>query len=297
MALLGVLAIVFGYCTWRYIERPFRDKGRFSKKTIFISAALMSAAMIGFGVVGTLSDGFVDRLSSDEQELLGYEDYRYESIYREGRCFLTPTQSRAGFSSLCNYIGAGNDSYLLWGDSHAASFSSGLRKLLPDAVIQYTASNCAPVINTVTPLYSYCENINSFVFSEIKRIKPTVIVLLANWINYDSVNLLVQLSKTIAEIKNVSATSKIVVVGSLPQWQARLPTIMLKRRQYLNVAANIDTPLLSELYAEDAKLKSVALGGRASFISALDALCTRNGCLATAKVHGKLNQQLGTMGT
>jgi peptidoglycan/LPS O-acetylase OafA/YrhL len=287
LASLAVSAIVFGYFTWRYIERPFRDKRRVNKKSIFALAALMSAALFSLGMLGFLKDGFVERLSSDERELLVYERYKHEPLYRDGQCFLEPEQSWVDFSPICSSIGARSGSVLLWGDSHAAAFSSGLRSVLPDAVIQYTASVCPPAINMVIPTRPHCKDINAFVLSEVKRIKPTVVVLLANWIGYDSINVLAQISKTIAEIKEVSTATKIVVVGGLPQWKPSLPLVMFQKRMNVNVAALIYTPLLTDLYTKDAKLKFIALSSGASFASALDALCQKDNCLATAKLDNK----------
>ena len=114
LALLAVSAIVLGYFTWRYVERPFRDKRRVGRKTIFASAALMSAAMFGLGVLGFLKDGFPERLSSADQELLGFLRYNRGPIYREGQCFLGPDQSWTDFSSVCSSIQARNGSLLLW---------------------------------------------------------------------------------------------------------------------------------------------------------------------------------------
>jgi SGNH domain (fused to AT3 domains) len=287
LALLAVSAIVFGYFTWRYIERPFRDKRRVSKQTIFASAALMSAAMFGLGVLGFLTDGFVERLSSDEQELLGYVRYKREPIYREGQCLLYAEQSWVEFSPICSSIGASNGSVLLWGDSHAAAFSSGLRAVLPDAVIQYTASGCPPAINMVFPERPHCEDINSFVLSEVKRIKPTVVVLHANWFGYGSMNVVAQITKTIAEIKVVSTASRIVVAGPLPQWKQSLPLYMLRKRLNLNATAYIYSPLVADLYTKEAKLESLALSSGASFVSALGALCENDKCLATAQLNDK----------
>jgi len=286
--LLAVSAVVLGYFTWRYIERPFRDKSRISRRTIFASAVLMSAAIFGIGMLGFLEDGFVGRLSSDDRKILAYEQYKLRPIYREGQCFLEPEQSWVDFSPICSSISAGSRSVLLWGDSHAASFSSGLRVVLPDAVIQYTASACAPVINMSFPLRPNCKDINAFVLSEVKRIKPTIVVLLANWNSYDQSKMLAQLSKTIAEIRAVSTASKIVIVGSLPEWHPSLPQVLLAKGLHLNSTAYIYTPMLADLYAGDAKLEAVASSGGASFVSALDALCARGNCLATAQLNSKV---------
>ena len=285
VALLVMAAFVFGYLTWRYIERPFRDKDCVSKRTIVASAASISAAMFGLGLLGIFQGGFIGRLSSEQQQIVAYEQYKSAPIYREGQCFLKPEQSWVDFSAICSSIGTKSGSVLLWGDSLAASFSIGLRTVLPDAVIQYTAASCAPAINMAFPLSPYCKDINTFVLSEVGRIKPAVVALLANWSYYGD-QTMAQLSETIAEIKAVSVGSKVVVVGSFPRWYPSLPRVMLEKQIYLNGVIYAYTPLLPDLYVEDAKIKSLALASGASFVSALDALCEKDNCLATAESNG-----------
>jgi len=66
---IATLAIAF--LSWRFIEKPFRDKTRFSTKPIFISALVASLIFILVGLVGIQSDGFKSfyesRLSKEER--------------------------------------------------------------------------------------------------------------------------------------------------------------------------------------------------------------------------------------
>jgi len=63
-AALAVAAIALAYPTWRYVERPFRDRTRISRRTIVASAALLSAAMIGAGLAGHINKGFAGRFDN-----------------------------------------------------------------------------------------------------------------------------------------------------------------------------------------------------------------------------------------
>ena len=65
-----VLALVLSYLTWRYIERPFRDRKRISRTTVFASAAGVSLLLLIFGLYGIRSDGFANRFQEADSDLL-----------------------------------------------------------------------------------------------------------------------------------------------------------------------------------------------------------------------------------
>jgi peptidoglycan/LPS O-acetylase OafA/YrhL len=48
-------ALMLGYLSWRFIERPFRDRRQFSRKTIFAAAAFAGVVAVAGGVTGSLS--------------------------------------------------------------------------------------------------------------------------------------------------------------------------------------------------------------------------------------------------
>lgn len=61
MQLMGGLAILsFGlsYLSWKYVERPFRNKDFINRNTVFAYSALCSILFIGLGMGGYLSNGF-----------------------------------------------------------------------------------------------------------------------------------------------------------------------------------------------------------------------------------------------
>ena len=71
MAALCVVSIALAYLSWKYVERPFRNKHRFSRKQVFFYSALCSTLFIAFGLIGYFSDGFPDRVDySPSRKLL-----------------------------------------------------------------------------------------------------------------------------------------------------------------------------------------------------------------------------------
>jgi len=63
MGLLSILAMILAYLSWRFIETPFRNKDRFSQKTIFLFSILGSLLFIGIGVFFIILKGAEFRIS------------------------------------------------------------------------------------------------------------------------------------------------------------------------------------------------------------------------------------------
>ena len=62
---LAVLSFAFAYMSWKYIERPFRNKHRISQKNVFVYGAICSALFVGLGFAGTLNNGYKDRFPQE----------------------------------------------------------------------------------------------------------------------------------------------------------------------------------------------------------------------------------------
>jgi len=68
----GLAAATFpiGYLSWRFIERPFRDRKRFTRGQIFGIAGVVSAVFVGLGVLIIKTDGLIDRYPRADRALL-----------------------------------------------------------------------------------------------------------------------------------------------------------------------------------------------------------------------------------
>ena len=291
MSALAILSFGFAYLSWKYVERPFRNKHRISRNKVFAYGALCSALFIGIGLAGYLCKGFESRLSATEQALLSYVhwgDSNYVGIYRMGTCFLEPEQSYKSFSDDCLPKNI-NSSVLIWGDSHAASLSLGMRQVFPN-VVQYTASGCPPVKDGIVTDRPFCKEINDFVFEKIRNIKPKAIYMSANWNRdpYKAMDIPVVVEKTIKEIQRISPSSQIVLIGTFPQWLPNLPTRMYKIKMELEDKVYLSTPLFSNITALDNSLNAVATKRGIEFYSVLDTSCINDSCLATTLYDGKI---------
>lgn len=282
LAMLGVVTVVLAYLSWKYVEIPFRNKHRFSRKQIFVYSSLCSGFFISVGSAGYFSNGFEDLyqqgLTSSQKEIFSFSKMDVGHVYRDGKCYLQPHQSFEEFSVECRDIVKEDPTLLIWGDSHAAALSKGLREVHKN-VIQYTASACPPIVGLVLFSFPHCARINDFVIREIGRIRPTEIFLHANWHTYYMTrNPTKGLRATIAEIRMVSPESHITIVGGVPQYLPSLPKAMLMTGMTLDKIGYLRTPLYEELILVDKELEQVAHVEAVEFLSAIESLCRGDRC-------------------
>ena len=67
---LAVLSVLLGYLSWRFVERPFRNRRQFSRAQIFQLGGGVSALFVGLGVAGVLTTGFAALRYQGEERYL-----------------------------------------------------------------------------------------------------------------------------------------------------------------------------------------------------------------------------------
>lgn len=78
LQVMGLLSLgVFGLAllSWKYIETPFRDKVRFTRSSIIKYGVILSLALMIFGFVGHITQGFLYRYSAQDQKLASLDRY------------------------------------------------------------------------------------------------------------------------------------------------------------------------------------------------------------------------------
>tara|TARA_R110002096_G_scaffold91753_8_gene207660 strand:+ start:3822 stop:5717 length:1896 start_codon:yes stop_codon:yes gene_type:complete len=283
---LSICSLVLAYFSWKYVERPFRNNKIIGRKYIFIYAISISILIVALGLFTHKKNGFIDRLSAEQQQIASYNQYDYATIYRKNECFLDITQTFKEFSVSCKKVVENSNTLLIWGDSHAAALSSGLRKKTPN-LIQYTAANCPPMINMFLDFKSRCEDINNFILQEVKKIKPNIILLHANWYIKPQIQD-THIIKTINRINKISPLSKVYIIGGTPQWYPNLPLHLIRREVSQDKETYITVSAFNDLKTTDEKLHLASnVTNAASFLSVLEMLCNGSMCQAVVETnHG-----------
>ena len=185
-----VLSIGLAVLSWRYVEQPFRRRHRIGRRTVVVAGTGAVAAMLAIGVVVPAFDGLPHRFNDAVIRLAAAG----QDISRDGRACInrkTPDDVRQG--DLCESIGASTptQSFLLWGDSHAAALVPAINKAAARAGrsgLMAMASGCPPLIGITSPsgLRKFpCLDFNRAVLkTSLARDEIKTVILKARWAFY-----------------------------------------------------------------------------------------------------------------
>ena len=142
---IAILFAVFplSYVSWRWIETPFRRRGRGFSRSQITSAVAAPLILIGFGTIGVASDGAPWRLAPAVVALAGWSKDKNpigDACNSARRRFITPDKA-------CDYGTTPPYTVALLGDSHANRLAPVLAKKLGALGIgmkQMTYGGCVP---------------------------------------------------------------------------------------------------------------------------------------------------------
>jgi peptidoglycan/LPS O-acetylase OafA/YrhL len=285
MMILCLAVFPLAYCSWRFIETPFRNAHYISRRTIGISAGSVTAGLIAIGVITSSYDGFEryylqHRYKNLDQRYYSYVDYGLRELmlkqYKEGTCFIT---SRFGFkyfqSDACLRQPTDKPTLLVIGDSHAVHLVPMLSRHLDIPVQQATASGCMPII----PLDGLprCTDLMRYVFEEFLPANPVdTLILSARWRNVD-ISSLQQTAHHLARYAR-----QVIVLGPTLEYTADLPLLLMK-----NPDLSRGVPRTSPYIWQDSfRLNSMmqqALSNipNVHYVDLLDIFCDSNQCHTT----------------
>ena len=150
--LLILLAIAAAYLSWRFVERPFRNRSEVSRKTLLISTLFFTGFFVLLGLAGVLTRGFVDMRTNYMQKQILATVAR--SPQRKG-CHTSGANYRKP-ENACQYY-VPNGSWAVLGDSHAVELAYALAKVLEKdnkGVKQFSFSGCAPAYGRIDKTHS-----------------------------------------------------------------------------------------------------------------------------------------------
>lgn len=171
--LFAIFSLFLAFLSWKFVEKPFRDRAIFSKSFIMWFSLLGLFLFIGIGYLGHKKDGFPDRYANSE-------------IYKE---ITYRIRGNLGLSEKCDkefIIGgecstSSNPEILVWGDSYAMHLLPGLIESDKNVSVQQaTVSQCIPILDfSLANTHYNCIDFNDKVYEWLKG-SDTKYVLLAS---------------------------------------------------------------------------------------------------------------------
>jgi peptidoglycan/LPS O-acetylase OafA/YrhL len=152
LATLTILLFPLAYLSWRYVEMPFRNNARVSRKAIFSFAMIGAMAFITIGLAGEFTDGFAGRSSKN-----GEKATELVEKVAINRGLSNACEGSSTFSAECRT--SDEPEILVWGDSFAMHLVDGIVASKPDVkLIQLTQSSCGPFFDIAPVIAKYPVN-------------------------------------------------------------------------------------------------------------------------------------------
>lgn len=141
---VALMSLPIAWASWRYVERPFRDRSRVSRRTIFVGAVAASTVIFAVGAAGQLKQGFPGRLSDEALNtaaIFKEESAMFQPCLSTERNYIEPQDT-------CRHNTTLPETVMIYGDSHGAAISLEMAKVFAArgaGVRQFTHAGCMPV--------------------------------------------------------------------------------------------------------------------------------------------------------
>jgi hypothetical protein len=144
---------------------------------------------------------------------------------------------------------------------------------------QLTASSCVPMIDIDIAASAGCRANNDRVRALAAKLKPDIVLLHGTWeTDFDHA------AATVAALKRETG-ARVVVLGPVPLWKRGLPNEVLRHWLLYHSLIPARSQEAEARRDVDDRLRAAVVPEGAEFISARDALCNDDGCLARLGDH------------
>ncbi|MDA9361718.1 acyltransferase [Ascidiaceihabitans sp.] len=159
MGMLALSSLLLAYCSWKYIETPFRNKLAINKTKIFIISIISILIFSAFGFIGHKTGGFFNYITTQNQrDILATA----VSSPKRTECH-TGDNDYLTYSESCEYF-SNNITVAVLGDSHTVELAYALAERMQregEGVKHLSFSSCVPSYQIKRDLRNF-SNIKSF---------------------------------------------------------------------------------------------------------------------------------------
>lgn len=175
--------LLFAWLTWKFVEQPWRNRQRFSRRQVFAGAMAGLVLFLATGFAIQQAEGIPGRLP-DHVLAFGNEALRHEKLRDDGGCSQNRDQT---VPAACVRGAATNPDLALIGDSHAASLAPALEAMLHEqgrSFVQYTKLGCPFGLDVAISEDLGCATFWKNVFDDLDRRDIHTLVIAIRWTYY-----------------------------------------------------------------------------------------------------------------
>lgn len=176
------LSFLAAFLSWKFIEAPFRKKDSvFKRKGLFIAAGALTALCIAFGLHGSLTKGWPDRVSAKSVEIASYTQSHNP---RRLECIEFPGNS---ITEQCIYGADVVPRVVVWGDSHADSTIHAIGQVAEkygQSVLFSSYAGCPPLVEVRVQTYGCVEENKAALQRLTANDTINIVILVSRWSVY-----------------------------------------------------------------------------------------------------------------
>ncbi len=179
-----VLSLLMAYFSWRWVEKPFRNKDKVTKKVIWSLSGIGISFFIILGLIFIWNDGFKSRFNVDLTSV---------STVNQQKCHIATSTRDIELIRKHNFCMLGNPSQqpdtFIVGDSHAGAIADQVGEYFESigrSLYAFSGGFCAPAIGFALEKYGRdcLQEIGAIYDFIIKSDDIKHVVIYAQWSNY-----------------------------------------------------------------------------------------------------------------
>jgi peptidoglycan/LPS O-acetylase OafA/YrhL len=266
---MAVASVALATFSWKYVEQPFRRKRPFTAPLPvfgFSSAAIV--LLCALGSAGALGHGFPQRFPDFSRQRIIVGDWRNGVCFNEGS---SPIENWN--LADCTRTHGFADNVLLWGDSFAAHYVSGLDANIGKIqanVIEYTYAGCPPDLSYFSFARPNCTRFNKRALTIIHDANIQAVILSGRWTDYEARGF-GGLQQTVDRLGEMGV--QVFVIGQSPEFIADVQKIAFFARR-----GHVENPSWPMAMDSGINERILPFIKGATFIDPLAFLCDAAGC-------------------
>lgn len=266
---MTVASFALAAFSWKYIEQPFRQKNTFTAPLpIFAFSAGAIVVLCAGGAAGAFGKGFPQRFPDYAQQRIPVGDWRNGICFNEGS-----SQIENWNLEDCTRTRGFTTNVLLWGDSFAAHYVSGLDaniNRIQANVVEYTYAGCPPILSYFSYARPNCTRFNQRALKIIGDAGIRAVILSGRWTDYEARSF-DGLQQTIDTLRGLGV--RVFVIGQSPEFIADVRKIAFFAKR--GNLSSTSWPMAMDPGIND-RVRPFTKG--ATFIDPLKFLCSAGRC-------------------